>query len=456
MSSTKIPRAKQVAKVSTKSPAPKTSVKTSGTAPKKIKGDSLKISYLDVLDYLIKYSSKEKCASINEMTEYFTALTDYAFSIKTSDFHQLTSKQRKTALSMLSANSKNYINDSVRLQLKRILDAFIDKEFILGISIKSTNKDTRSSKEKCFYVTMPFSETEIILLRDAISVFPYAEYKITKRIVDGLNHLTNMRNRIPYAPEVVYADKFKGSYYQNLKEILKAFHTDDGKLKKVSFVYCKYNHKKELEETVLKDGNTRRIVNPVKVMWANGYYYLVTFFIDDKNDLRYINYRIDRMKDAKCLTTDAELLGNHLVKREATVYNTRKDGIEGKRLDPKLVEDIKRIDDSGFSVGKYRYSHPVMHTGDMLSKVVIRIKRYLMNNAIDTFGFEFYVKEESNDDLIITIYDVSASGVKLWALEYSDNCEVLEPLSLRNSMAETTAKMVEKYIPDLKQPIATE
>lgn len=418
---------------------------TATTAVKKTKGDSLKISYLDVLDYLIKYSCKDNCASVNEMSVYFTALTDYAASINKPDFHQLTHSQRKAALDAIGSNTKNNVNESVRLQLKRILDTYIDKEFILGIAIKSSNI-TRSSKDKCYYVTMPFSDTEIILLRDAISVFPYAEFKKTEHIVDGLNKLTNIRNRVPYTPEAVYADKFRGSYYQNLKEILKAFHTDDGKLKKVSFVYCRYNHKKELEEKPLADGNTRRTVDPVKVMWANGYYYLVTFYINKNGELKYINYRIDRMKDAKCLLTDAEPLSKHLVKREATVYNTRMDGTDGKRLDPKLIEETKRIDDRGFSVGKYRYSHPVMHTGDMLPEVVIRMKEFLMNNAIDTFGFEFLVKKEQDGYLTITLSNVSASGVKMWALEYGDNCEVLEPPSLRKAMASTAEKLARKYI----------
>ncbi len=443
------------------SPAAKGSAKDAKPVAKKVKGDSLNIGYSDVLDYLIKYSSPARKASVNEMTVYFTALTDEAAKHK-KDFHQLTKKQKAEALSAIRPDTKLNINESVRLQLKRVLEAYLDKKLVLGIAIRSSRKEgeVQSSKDACYYASVPFSDSDIVLLRDAISVFPYAEHIKTRKIVEGLNRLTNVRNRIPYSPEVVYADKFRGSYYQNLKEILKAFDTApaDGsvgwmqtkrpqqRIKKVSFTYCRYNHKKELEDMPRSDGSVRRIVDPVKVMWANGYYYLVAFYIDADGKLNYINYRIDRMRDVKCTKEDAEPLSKHLVKREATVYNTKMDGTEGKRLDPKLVEETKRIDDSGFSVGKYKYSHPVMHTGDMLPKVVIRIKDYLMNNAIDTFGFEFPVKKLDNGELDITLYDVSASGVKLWALEYGDSCEVLEPQSLREMLAQSASKLAKQYL----------
>ena len=47
-------------------------------------------------------------------------------------------------------------------------------------------------------------------------------------------------------------------------------------INKISFVYCEYDENKKLIEKPLKNGSLIRTVNPVRIMWSNGYYYLVT------------------------------------------------------------------------------------------------------------------------------------------------------------------------------------
>lgn len=118
------------------------------------------------------------------------------------------------------------INESVRTYVKRNIKKYLDNELLPGfiISRKTTEKSSsKTSADKIYFIRTPLSENQVILLRDAISVFPYAEQNKTADIVTPLNKLTPVYNREKYCPEIVNADKYRVSYYENLEEIRKAF-----------------------------------------------------------------------------------------------------------------------------------------------------------------------------------------------------------------------------------------
>ena len=75
----------------------------------------------------------------------------------------------------------------------------------------------------------------------------------------------------------------------------------------------------------------------------------------------------------------------------------------------------------------------------------MRCKNSCINNAIDTFGFELDIENYTADETTFIIRKVSASGVLMWALEYSDRCEILYPQSLREQMKEYGQKIVNIY-----------
>lgn len=295
-------------------------------------------------------------------------------------------------------------------------------------------------------------------------MYSYAEPEETAKIVDALNRLTPAYNREIYSPELADSDKYKGSCFKNLEEIRKAFvpvnessvaasaqRCQQNKIpKKLRFIYCRYNAKKELEPMPSKDGTVERVVDPVKILWANGYYYLVTFRLSEKNEPKYINYRIDRIKDVKCLDEYAEPLSEHLPRSVRRVVDIRKqlNSTGGSaRIDKALAESARRVDDNGFSSAGYRSKHPVMYTGDTVPVIRIKCSEALMNNAIDTFGFDFAIEQADEPGmLILTLRDTAPYGVKMWALEYGDSCEVLEPQSLRDSIKETIMRLNKSYM----------
>ena len=80
-----------------------------------------------------------------------------------------------------------------------------------------------------------------------------------------------------------------------------------------------------------------------------------------------------------------------------------------------------------------------------LPEVRIRCSNTHINNAIDTFGFDLNVESCGADDVIFSIRNVSSTGVIMWALEYSDYCEILSPQLLRDEMHSYAEKLIKKY-----------
>ncbi len=393
---------------------------------------TLKMEHLK--DYLQRNSSPTHKLSINEIAMGLT--------------------REMTGENYNMVYSASFVDSSLKVQLKRLLQDYGTKShpFLkdsadihiycseFDYSQNDGNMILPDADKKVFYARSVLNEESVAVLRDSLVVFPYAEPAVTKDIISRLNRMASKYNRVEYDPKRVSAVKFPGTYYENVSEIMKAFakveYDSDGdnyldkkekkmsseeyeklkrkKIKKISFEYYSYNEKKQLEIRKLKNGSTVRIVNPVKLLWANGYYYLVTAYLwKDKDSgtesFNYINYRVDKMKNVKCLDEDALIPEN-------------------------------------FSPEKYRNSHPVMYVGENEKNIEIRCKKYLINNAIDTFGFDIKISNDSDDDhVIIKLSDISPEGVKMWALEYGSGCEILSPYSLREDMRKAASHLLEVY-----------
>ncbi|MBD5081475.1 MAG: WYL domain-containing protein [Ruminococcaceae bacterium] len=404
------------------------------------------ITIYDLLRYMLENSSAEHRLSLKEISADMTAIAEYCAQSKCT-FEDLTADnyaQIKNMRGSLVKKDASQNNSSISRQISRLLNTYCNRDIIfenMGIyGSKTPDSPNFDSKEKVFYASALFDNTQINLLRDSLTVFSYAETKETAKIIERLNQLTDIYNREKYDPTLVDAAKYPGSYYKNLREITKAFakikpvakdtkltseelnmtneeyeRTYLKKTNKIRFRYCAYNEKKELEVRPGRDGSEYRVVNPIKLMWANGYYYLVVYNPDDSRRAELINYRVDRMRDVECLEEEAQL----------------------------------PVD---FSPSVYKKENPIMYTDRIkYPKIVIRCKRSLINNALDTFGFDIEIKPlPDGEEAEITLTRTSAEGVKMWALEYGFGAEVISPKEVRDSLAEAANSLAEKYVKSQK------
>lgn len=380
------------------------------------------ISEKDIIQFLIDHSSEGHMVSGREI---YAAMFKLKYNTDTvSDLSDSTVYNVYRTLDKLVEKARESGNDIFYYGLKLHADP------CPGVS-KSKARDIRR-----YYVEGPLSETQIKILRDAISVYSFADSKVTKYIIYGLNRLTPEYNQELYDPQKVSAIKYSGTYYENIEEISKALSTTryirkitesdkaairedndrsfDKPVNTVRFKYCEYNSKKEL---VIKhpkfscDENDPdvREVNPVKLMWTNGFYYLVTYLFNPQKGPVYINYRVDRMVDVKCTDRKAEL------PREK------------------------------FNEITYKNKNPVMFSEDSKHSVTMICSRKLINNIIDTFGFDVLIRDIDESRVRVDILNTSLTGVKMWALEYGHGCEILSPPLLRKEMKEAAENLLKLY-----------
>lgn len=394
------------------------------------------ISLLDLVNYLVRYSSVDRKLSVNEIAVGLTSISEFCDE-EALDYDEMTEARYRIIDEILMGQVKYdafQANPSVKKQVRRLLDKYINRHTLFGTYIRAS-KYTSNSNEQVYYAETIFNETQVNILRNSISVYSYAEPNETAELIAKLNELTSLYNREDYNPELVSAVKYPGTYYKNLSEITKAFshikampknsvltkeqqkmHFEEydkiysKNISKLQFRYCAYDENKQLAVRPARDGEIRT-VNPVKLMWVNGFYYLVTYNLNDENRPMYINYRVDRMIDVKCLDEDAVL-------------------------------------PEKFSADEYKYENPVMYSRqEKCREIIIRCKKSVINNAIDTFGFNIDIeKTETEDEVIIRLSDITPDGVKMWALEYGYGAEVISPESLREDIAESVRKLAGMYI----------
>lgn len=400
---------------------------------KKMYEDFKEIMFL--IDYLIQNSSHEHRVS---RVELMSALFTYR---NPGDYR--SDKVYNTTMRAGGVDER----------VKRFLRIFTNTDIFGFIKIKESTEKSSETKNNSlkYYAEGPLSESTIRILRDAIAVYPYAEQKITKKIIDELNAITNKFNRRKYNLPAVDAFKFSGTYYENLQEIYHALSTSkcdakgakldkkyynksaseyekarmhSKKVSKLQFEYCMYDYDENRNKIALVTRTYKRKeelltvheVNPLTLIWSNGYYYLVTYaYFHDA--YHYYNYRVDRMKNVKCLKEDAD------------EYNDRT-YLRCDEFDPKL----------------YIAKNPVMYSSsERFDKIVIRCKRKLLNNAVDTFGFDIKVLKCEGDEVEFAATNLTGQGALMFALEYCDLCEIINPPELRAKMKEYADSLAKKY-----------
>lgn len=458
----------------------------------------LGISESEVLTFLIKFSSKSCPVSINDMAVYF----DLCAMAAAEKGLKLAGGLSAEDIRCIDRVFHEYlraggavINESARTYAKRKVAALLDRPLFLGMTLRcldpkieahiinerraeKTAPKTRQgkaptidSRARLYYLQTPFTESDIMALRSAIIPFSQTDPETTERIINGLNALTPLSNREAFFSEAG-AGKRRGEYCENLEIIRRAlFPTGgNGAKKKLRFRYCRYNSELSLEPFALPDGTMERIVNPVRVMCAGGRYYLVAFS-DLAGDARpagddypsggakpyLINYRIDRMKDVECLSEDAISYAGFLRGMDSSIVMLRKQldsAGNAPRTDRARIEKARGFDSSGFPAARYRQKHPIMYSGEPNKDepILLKCRTSLINSVVDVFGTDVEIKKTADPEtVIVTIRETPQAGVALWALEYCESCEVLEPMALRERMASAAKKLMNAYCRDSVQ-----
>lgn len=274
--------------------------------------------------------------------------------------------------------------------------------------------------KKYYYYENSLQTAELLTLKDAIETYSYfSEDDIT----DIVRKLVRLRPKA-----------FPGSRYFDVageaRDEDSLLLMNIGELNQIinnrncaNITYCSYNTEKKL---VPRSGYPK-VIEPIHLMWSNGYYYLLAYNEKYQN---IVSMRIDRITDIEEVETE----------------NTHR------------VENFNPV--------QYRYEHPVMFGGKKQTIVMLckdTGKNYIMNTIVDVFGKNARVTKAS-DELVETYTKHNAAyyleqgvrwlrvsiestpgGVELWATQYCNDCLIISPEESRERVRKRLCAGMEYY-----------
>jgi len=268
-------------------------------------------------------------------------------------------------------------------------------------SAKSSSK--KQSPTRRFFLESILSPAQWRVLSDLILVYPYISEMETnkflsamKRLAPGVRNWSGQR----YAPKTTDVVNF--GHIQQLDEAIE-------RQTKVTLIYGKYHlalgpdNRWHPRLQPMERNNGRMTVDPYAMMWSNGYYYLVC---RDGDIMR--NLRVDRIINILPTTLTFEK-------------------------------------DPGFDPYVYRDRSPVMYPG---APTLIRLKCRTdrISTLMDFFGTAISDYTAPKDGYTTVTLRASEKGARLFALQYADDVEVLDPPSLRAEVAKTLQAAAGKYM----------
>ena len=257
----------------------------------------------------------------------------------------------------------------------------------------------RNNAPRYYYLANALTEGEWRIFADLVQVYPYISQAQTEKFLRVLNRLRPRTVR--YIPSRYVYKRGSGEQLRIVNQLDHAIR----RRQKVQVIYGEY--RLFLTEGQWQPRLVQRIrngvleVEPYALMWSNGNYYLVC------RHRSMMNLRVDRILQ-----------------------------VEEKRETFTPPPDFDPI--------QYRDRSPVMYPGKN-TFVRLRCQVKLLNTLVDFFGsVPQYTRPTAEGTTEVTM-SIAAGGVKLFALQYADSVEVLEPEWLRRKIGETLTRNAEKY-----------
>ncbi|MDF9824446.1 putative DNA-binding transcriptional regulator YafY [Breznakia sp. PF5-3] len=251
-----------------------------------------------------------------------------------------------------------------------------------------------------YLIDRQFERSEINLLCHSIHSSHIIPDSLSKDLINKLLSTQNkyvandFKNR-------VYAKNYRKSqnkqFFLNIDLLLEAIQAR----KPINFIYTKYNHKKER----IPRREKQYEVSPYDIVYANGCCYLISFNEKYKN---LSHYRVDKMKDI-------------IIEKEKSFFYEEE-----------------------FNSYEYITSKLYMYSGNEVN-VLLRCNNTILDDVIDTFGTNTFIKEEKDKNTFIAKITSSKEGIIYWSLQYLKYCTVLEPAEIKTEIKSILKSAIKKY-----------
>ena len=249
-----------------------------------------------------------------------------------------------------------------------------------------------------FYLERDFSDPELRLLIDSLLFSKHIPYNQCRELIGKLEGLSNryFRSRV----------RFITTLPENMPKNKELFYTIEildeaiASCKQVAFIYNEYGPDKKLHP------KGEYVFSPYQMAATNGRYYLI-----GKSEKYNVvsNFRIDRITGIRLLDTTYEPL-------------------VGKRA---------------LDLPKHMAEHLYMFYGESVP-VTFRMKKVIMNDAIDWFGKDIIFTDETDEEITARV-TVNWNAMRCWAEQYCRFVRVLTPTDLADTVKADLQAALETY-----------
>lgn len=248
-------------------------------------------------------------------------------------------------------------------------------------------------------LSRPLEPSEVRLLGDAVSAFPGISQRQCERLLDKLRQGLSRWQRKQCRP-LVAGSPWRGSNPETLlaTEVLEEA---IARQRQVEFRYMEYGMDKRLHPR--RERSYR--VSPYALSFANGNYYLICRYQGAEN---LSHYRVDRMQSPVL-------------------------------LEEQSVEPLPE----GLDLERYVRERVYPFPGESI-RAVLRCEEDLLSDVLDRFGMGTRLWGNGDGTFDAVVF-TGAIGLKFWALQYVEVCQVMEPLWLRQEIGDSLYTGWENY-----------
>ena len=245
-----------------------------------------------------------------------------------------------------------------------------------------------------------FTKSEVFLLCNAIHSSNFISSKESKQIIGKLLATLSNAQSHEYTDRV-YMPKTGKSDHERLLDNIAVISSAIEKRRPIRFAYLHYNEQKKLVARRQKPYE----VEPRFIVYRDSRAYLIS--TSDHHE-GFAHYRIDRMDSTEIL-------------------NDRKIPPLSKNLDA------------------YEYARNMYYMfNDEQVNAVIRCEKRVLDHVIDTFGTDCRILPDDENHFTLHVKGSSA-GLLLFAQQYLDAAEILEPSQLRQQMVQNLNASLKQY-----------
>ncbi len=308
---------------------------------------------------------------------------------------------------------KEYSDSEHRLLQQDIID-LLNTNYGIGCERRAVKSNITSLQEmgydivanRGYYLrSREFTDAELRLMIDSIFTSGSISDKEAHKLVKKLEKFSNKYFKT-HVSHIHTTSSGTNTKNQKVMESIAAIDVAITKGKKIRYSYLQYG----IDFKLHPKHSEKFIASPYQMISHRGRYYLIGNF-EGKDGISH--FRLDRFSDVEIL--------------------------DEKR---RPLHSIKGCE-NGLDISKHLSEHVYMYGGESIH-VKFRMKEVFMDNLIDSFGTNFRVTPENDDDIIVTLKS-NPDAFFFWAMQYGLNVEVLEPENMRERIVDACKEITKKY-----------